>query len=237
MPGHQPGEGVAAGHHHEARRAAGQQRTDLLAARCVVEQHQHPLPVQHAAVPRGAFVHVGWDVLAGHAERAQEPGQCVGRGHRLAGVVAAQIDIQLPAGKFSTGPVSPVRCQRGLANPGAPGDRGDHHRGRFRAFLGIARLAPGRQQPVELGHLVRAAGEGVHVRRQLSRDWPGAGAPGTGPGAARLPGLLAALAGRGAVPGWPVKRDVGGEDLLVQALQRRDRARCRAPRPARGARR
>jgi hypothetical protein len=43
--------------------------------------------------PGGALVLPGRDVLAAHAKRAQEPGQRIGRGHRLRRIVAPQVDI------------------------------------------------------------------------------------------------------------------------------------------------
>ena len=69
-----PAQRVTAGHHHHAGRGAGQQRPDLLHLAGVVQHHQHPPVGQQAAVPGGPVVWLRRDVLAGHAQRAQEPG-------------------------------------------------------------------------------------------------------------------------------------------------------------------
>ena len=80
VPGDQPGQRVPAGHHHHAGRGAGQQRPDLLGRSGVVQHDQHPPAGQQAAVPGGPLVRLRRDVLAGHAQRAQEPGQRVAAG-------------------------------------------------------------------------------------------------------------------------------------------------------------
>ena len=137
--------------------AAGQQRSDLLHRRRRCRQHQHPPPGQQAAVPRGALVLLGRNVLAGHAQGAQEPGQRVGRRHRPVGVVPAQVDEQLPVREVLRDPVRPVHRQRGLAHPRGPRHRRDHRRG-----AGVS-PEPG-QQPRRRGQA--AAG------RVRSARWP-----------------------------------------------------------------
>ena len=155
---------------------------------------------------------LGRDLLAGHAERAQEPGQRVAGGHRLAGVVAAQVHIQLAVGEPAGDLVRPVHGQRGLADPGRAADRRDHH-------APAACCRPRVEQAGQRGQLRCPAGEVPHRGRQLPRHSAAAAAPGlpAGPGAA----------GRCGRPGPGRRRGSAGA-----ARAARRRARRPAPRPA-----
>ncbi len=129
VPRDQPGQRVPAGDHHQAGRAAGQQRAGLLDAGGVVEHHQHPAAVEQAAVRGGALVFPGRDVVSGQTERAQEPGQRVPRRDRRARVVAAQVHVELAVGERGRRPAGPAHRERGLAHPGGSRQHRDRHRG------------------------------------------------------------------------------------------------------------
>ena len=103
---------------------AGQQRPDLLGVAGVVQHDQHPPAGQQAAVAAGALVRArpGCPGRARPSAR-RNPAQRVGGGHRLAGVVAAQVHVQLPVGEPVGDLVRPVHGQRGLADPGGAADR------------------------------------------------------------------------------------------------------------------
>jgi hypothetical protein len=163
VPGRQPGQRIAAGDQHRAAGGAGQQRPDLVGGAGVVGDDQDPFAGQQAAVPGGALVGLGRDVGARHAQRSQESCQCLGGRDRLAGVVAAQVDVQLPVGEPVRDLVRPVHGQRGLAYSRRSPDRADHHR----------RLRAGPvKQPGQRLQLGRAAGEPRHHWRQLPRRAP-----------------------------------------------------------------
>lgn len=100
---------------------------DLFDTAGVVQHHQHPPPGQHTAVGGGALVHVQGNVLTGHTQRAEEPGQRVPRRHRLVGVIAAQVDVQLAVGELGPRAMGPPQRQRSLTHPGGTGQRGDHY--------------------------------------------------------------------------------------------------------------
>jgi hypothetical protein len=55
-------------------------------------------------------------------------------------VEAAQIDVQLSVDEAVRDPVGPVQGQRGLADAGAAGDRGDCDRGGRRTRAGTDRV-------------------------------------------------------------------------------------------------
>jgi hypothetical protein len=160
--GDQPGQRVSAGDQHQAGGAGRQQRADLRLVAGVVGHDQHLLARQQRPVQPGLGCQLGRDPLARHAEGFQEPADRLARRDRGAGgVEAAQVHIQLPVGEAVCGLMGPVHRQRGLAHPGGPADRGDHHRARRAGRL------PG--QPVELPDLLPAAGEVPHPGRQLPR--------------------------------------------------------------------
>ena len=105
-------------------RRAGQQRPHLLHGRGVVQHHQQPPARHQRPVPGRPLGLPQRDVLAGHAQRAQEPGQRLGGGHRLVRVVAAQVDVELPVGEQRRRPGAPTApparsCPR-LPSPTAP---------------------------------------------------------------------------------------------------------------------
>jgi hypothetical protein len=96
------------------------------------------------------------DLLGGHPQQAQEPVQdrCrIGRWLGRVGVEAAQVDEEHPVDRFlADQPVPGVDGELGLADPGHPLDRGDHHR-----VTGLGGL-------LELVEFEDAAGEPGQVR-------------------------------------------------------------------------
>jgi hypothetical protein len=158
--GGQPAQLAAAGNDDQAGRAGRQQRPDLLLITGVVQHDQHPLAGQQAAIAGGALVFAGRDIVAGHTQGAQEPGQRFGRGHRPVRVISAQVHIQLPVTEPVGDLVRPVQRQRGLAHPRGPADRGDHRRTRaLRAGLV--------QNAGQCGQLGSTAGETGNRRGHL----------------------------------------------------------------------
>jgi hypothetical protein len=115
------------------------------------------------------------DLLTGHPEQAQktvQDGGRVGRWLGRVGVEPAQVDKQHLAETLLAGEeVCGVDGQLGLADPGHPFDRGDHHR----PTTGGA-VMQCLTEPVEFG---AAAGEPDQVRRQRVLD----------PALGRRPGL------------------------------------------------
>jgi hypothetical protein len=95
-------------------------------------------------------------LLPGHAEQAQEPVQdCRRVGRRLRRIEAAEVDEQHPLERLLLVQQVPgVDGELGLADPGHPLDRGDHHR-----LPALCRVA----EPVEFAG---AAGEPGQILRQ-----------------------------------------------------------------------
>ena len=118
----------AAGDQHQARAAAGQQRAHLGLVCRVVEHDHGPGAGQALAVERGGLLAVRRDPLRGDAQGPQQPLQGLAGGARgVALGIAVQVEEQLPVGKPPGQPVRGAHGQRGLADPGHPVDRGDHH--------------------------------------------------------------------------------------------------------------
>ena len=132
-----------------------QQGSDLFGVGGVVQHDQGAGAGQPVAVGRGPGRQVVWDLLTGNPEQAQESVEDRGRVGRWLGRVGmepAQVDEQHPGvGRFADEQVPGVDGQLGLADPGHPGDRGDHHR--------PAILPPVVQRPSELVQFDGAAGE------------------------------------------------------------------------------
>nr|WP_232240665.1 hypothetical protein [Kutzneria sp. 744] len=142
----------AAGDQHMALRAARQQRADLGERTGVVQHDQRPPIAQNAAVERRPLLDVVTDEVVGNAQRAQETAE-----HGLG--ARADIGEQLAVRELVGDAVRPVHRQPRLADTGAAGDQPDGQ-------LGVADHA------VQRGDLVRAAGEAVHVGRQLRGTKP-----------------------------------------------------------------
>ncbi len=130
------------------------------------------------------------DALGRHAEFVEEPAHRLDRLDGAARVVAAQVQVELPAGVALGDAVGPVHGQGRLADPSGAGD---HHE-------------PGRQQRVEIGQLPLAAGERLRVGRQV----PGA-APADRPGARRI-AAIATIA-------VTVAATVAAQDLHLEPAQ------------------
>ncbi len=124
---------VAAGDQHRTAGIARQQRPDLVRRGRVVQHQQQPPAGQQRAEHGALLVGVQRDLLGGHAQRAQEPGQHVHRGRCRAGRVAAQVHVELPVREPVAQQVGHVHGERGLANARWPGQGDDRH--------GRARLA------------------------------------------------------------------------------------------------
>ena len=162
LGGGQAGELVAAGHQDQAGQCAGKQGADLFGVAGVVQQDQHPLAGQFAAVPCGLGVRAGRDVLRWHAERFQEhPDGAVRSARRTGGGEAVQVDVQLPVRELCRHPVGEVDGEGGLAHAGGSGQRGYHH--------GRGPVAVCGEQIVEPLEFLAAAGEAVNVARELGR--------------------------------------------------------------------
>ena len=165
VAGDQTGQPIPGSDQHQAARTARQQRTDLLRARRVVEQHQHPPVGEHTAVPRRGRLDVDRYLGVRHPQRGQELGQRVDGTQRVAAAVAAQVDIQLTVRVPRPHPVRPVHRERRLADPGRADDRHG---------------ATG--QRVQHGEVPGPAGEVDDVGRQLRGYHPGRGGRGGGLG-------------------------------------------------------
>jgi hypothetical protein len=161
VPDHQPGQAVPAGDHHSAAAGARQQRPDVFGVGGVVQHDEHPAAGDLGAEPGGPLVDPVRDVLPGHAQGDQEPGQRVRCRQRLVRVVAAQVHVQLPVREPVGHPVGPMDRQGGLAHARGAAQRVDGQRGRLPARR--------RQEAVELGQLFVAPGELRHVGGQLRR--------------------------------------------------------------------
>jgi hypothetical protein len=152
------GQVVAAGHHGQRGRAAGQQRPGVVGVAGVVQQDQDAFAVQQAAVEAGLGVQTGRDSVRRYAEGVEEAADRLRGGHHLPlGIEAAEVDVQLSVREPVSDAVRPVHGQRGLAHAGRAGHRGDHHGRRAVRRVG--------QQCIEAGEVFVAAGEPVHVRR------------------------------------------------------------------------
>ena len=163
LGGDQAGELVAAGHHHQAARRAGQQRADLVGVAGVVEHDQHPPAGQQAAVQarpapsRPAGIRCGGTPSASRNPRTASAGSSAAPGR----VEAAQVDVELAVGEPVGDPVRPVHGQGGLADAGRAGRSRRYRRGRRRC-----RAA---QQGVEVAQVRHPAGERGDVGWELSR--------------------------------------------------------------------
>ena len=199
LDGGQPGELAAAGDQHQAAGRARQQRPHLRRIARVVEHHQHPPARQHAAVQPSLGINVGRDGLRRHPQRIQEPPHHPRRGNRVAGrTEPAQVGIQLPIRKQVGHPVREEHCQRGLAHPGHPPDRRDHHRA-TRPAGDLLR------QPSQHPQLIGPPSKTCHRRGQLPRHHPRRIEP---PGCCRRVPLR-----------WYCQGGIAGEDLLMQPPQ------------------
>ena len=155
----QPAQVVAARDQHQTRGRAGQQRPHLVGVAGVVEHDQHPLARQPRAVERAERVLVGGHLVVRHAERVQEPGEDRVRRDRRPGGVAVQVDVEVAVGEAVGGAVGPVPRERGLADPGRPGD------GRHDHLAALGQIGEG-VQPGELG----LAADQLRDRRHLPGD-------------------------------------------------------------------
>jgi hypothetical protein len=127
--GDQAGELVAAGDQDQAAGGAGQQGADLVGVAGVVQQHQHALARQQAAVQTHSRLRADRDSLGRDLQRVQKPPDRFGGFRRMTRrVEAAQVGIELAVGEQVGHPVGPVHRERGLADAGRAGDRGDHYR-------------------------------------------------------------------------------------------------------------
>jgi hypothetical protein len=126
------GEAAPAGDQYGAPRRLRQQRADLVGVDGVVQHHEGAGAGEAGAVGRGAGRQFVRDLLAGYPQQAQEAVQYRGRiGGRLGGVgvEAAQVDEQHPVEEIVPGEEMPrPDGELGLADPGHPGDHGDHDR-------------------------------------------------------------------------------------------------------------
>ena len=110
--GDQARETVAAGHQHQRRPAAGQQRPDLLGAAALSSTISIRRPGTRLRNSAARSSIVGRDVPARHAQSGQEPASAVGRRLRaVVGVEAAQVHVT--AGRRGTRSRRPVRPAQG----------------------------------------------------------------------------------------------------------------------------
>ena len=106
---------VAGRDEHRARRAARQQRPDLLHVARVVEDDQDPLARQPGPELRGALLLAHRDARGVGAQVTEEPGQHLGRVRGLSSAV--EVGIQLPVGELTGQQMRRVHGERGLAEP------------------------------------------------------------------------------------------------------------------------
>ncbi|WP_064273282.1 hypothetical protein [Streptomyces sp. RTd22] len=124
--GDQTGQLAAAGDEGQTAGAAGQQRTDLVMVPGVVQQDEDTPVGEQTAVQRGLRVQPGGQMLRGHAQGVQHPGDGLrGLSGRPAGVEAAQVEIQLPVGEPFGDTVRPVHRQAALPDPRHAADHDD----------------------------------------------------------------------------------------------------------------
>jgi hypothetical protein len=156
----QTGEPVAAGHHRHTSRRAGQQRTDLGHVPGVVQDDQHPLVGQDAAVQADLGVEAVGDAPGRHLQRFEQPANSLRGTHRgLVRAEAPKVHVELTIVEVLDHPVGPVDGQRRLADPGQTLDHGDRR--------SVAALR--RQQRVEPSQILHPAGEHREVTGQLTR--------------------------------------------------------------------
>jgi hypothetical protein len=128
MGGFQPPQADPAGDQDGAAPAARQQRPHLGLAGRVVQHDHYPLVREAGTELTRPLVEAVRDRRALDPERAQEAGEHIGRVERLrAG--AAEVHVQLAAGKARPQPVGDPDGQGGLADPGFARDRRDDDRG------------------------------------------------------------------------------------------------------------
>ncbi|WP_440900759.1 hypothetical protein [Actinosynnema sp.] len=166
VAGHQAGEPAATGDHDQAARRARQQRADLRDVGGVVEQHEHAAAREHRAVGGGPALQVGGHRLAGVAQGPQEVVERVRGRDRRAGVVAAQVDVELAVREGGGHPVRPVHGERGLADPGGAGDHAQADAGHVRTEVVV-------QEAVEALELLVAVHVAAHVSGELAGRRPG----------------------------------------------------------------
>ena len=155
----QRGQPAAAGDQHQAARAAGQQRPDLLVTGRVIEQQQDLLARHLVTPPAGPGVQPGRDLRRGHPGGQQQAGQRIGRVHRpMPGGVGMQRQEELPVREGPGQPVRRVHREGSLADPGHPADRVNAHHP-----AGRSQRANPAYQPRKLGP---AASEGGDITRQ-----------------------------------------------------------------------
>ena len=167
LGGHQPGHIVAAGHHDQGARRAGQQRAHLGHAAGVVQDDQHPLAVQQAAEQGGPAFDVGRDPVRRHAQRVEEEPQRLGRLHRRGGrIQSAQVDVQLAVREALGDVTTEADGERGLPRSRRARDDDDRHR-----LGGFGRASTGgfrRQHRLQDAEFFVTAGKARRVEGQLA---------------------------------------------------------------------
>jgi len=154
--GDQAAKPVPAGDQHDAARAAGQQRADLLGVAGVVEHDQHPPVGQQRAVLGRRRLRLERHLFCRHAEGLQEPGQRLDGAHRRGRRISPKVDVELAVREPLPRPMPPAHGERGLADTGSTTDHTNGH-----AVFG------GDQQLVKLLQLPCPAGERGRWRGQL----------------------------------------------------------------------
>jgi hypothetical protein len=115
--GGQAGQAVAARDDDHAPRRAGQQRADLLGVSGVVQDHEHPLAREHAAVERRPGREIRGNARHRDPERLEKSAQGVARLERHpARVETLQVGEQLAVGELCGYPPRPVQGESGLAH-------------------------------------------------------------------------------------------------------------------------
>lgn len=116
----------AAGDQRGAALRAGQQRPDLGGVPGVVQQGQDTSAGEGGAVEGGALRQALGDGGVGRAQGAQEGAE---DGHRLGGVVAGalEVDVELPVGEVVAGGVRDMDGEGGLSDAADAGERRDGH--------------------------------------------------------------------------------------------------------------
>jgi hypothetical protein len=129
------------GQQNHAARPAGNERSDLIAARGVIEHDQHPASGKQAPVQGSPFLGIVGQRFLSEPELPQETAEDVMRVQRFRGH-AAEVDEQLAVRELAPGQVRDVDGQGGLAYPAHSADGGDDNRPRS------ASLRQQRQDPV-----------------------------------------------------------------------------------------
>ena len=165
--GDESGQPIATGDEGEAGGGSGQQRTDLVCRRGIVEDDQDPSAGEGRAVGGGGAVHVGGDRVRLDAEAAKEVCERLDRPERGPRGIPAQIEVELAVGEPFGHGVGPAHREGRLADAAHPAQHDQAGRPGGSGRFGRLCRHGGGHQLVELFELGTATGEARDRGRQL----------------------------------------------------------------------